>query len=257
MMQPSLSWTIAEVGAGRVEAHADGARLVIPPADGAHYSNAQISDYRTAGAGAFHFRWRPPLRLTLTAQASGPGNSLRGTAGFGFWNHPFSPDARRLPRLPQAIWFFFAAPPGNMALARGVPGHGWKAAQIDAARLRLLPLAPFAPLAALAFRSRWFYDRCFPPLQRAMAIGERALDPALLAERHAYSIEWQRGGARFSVDGRSVLETSNAPRGPAGFIAWLDTQWAIITPQGRIGFGLTPVTHEQTLTVESIEIEQR
>lgn len=246
---------ITETGAGRVETCAGGARLIIPPVDGAQYSNAQIADYRAAGTGAFHFRWRPPLRLTLSAWASSPGAVLRGTAGFGFWNHPFSPDERRFPRLPRAIWFFFASPPSDMALAQGVPGHGWKAAQIDATRWQLLPLIPFAPVAALAFRSRQFYDRWFPPLQRAMAIGERALDPAMLAERHTYAIEWRRDGARFTVDDGIVLETPNAPRGPAGFIAWLDTQWAVITPQGRIGFGLTPVAREQILTIESIDIE--
>lgn len=250
-------WEVTEVGAGRVLHQARGVRFVMQPNDGRHYSNAQITDYGfKRAARAFNFRWQPPLRMTITAWASGSGDTLHGTAGFGFWNHPFSPDVRRFPRLPQAIWFFFASPPSNMELAHGVPGRGWKAAQIDAARPRLLPLAPLAPVAALAFRSRRFYDRWFPPLQRAMAIGERALDPAILTERHTYTIEWRRDGARFAVDDRVVLETANAPRGPAGFIAWMDTRWAVVTPQGQLGFGLTPVAQEQSLTLESIEIEQ-
>jgi hypothetical protein len=250
-------WNISEIGAGRVEAGAEAARCVIPAVEDGRYHNAQISDYRMQGAGAFEFRWRPPLRMTVTAWASGPGDTLRGTAGFGFWTHPFSPEMRRLPRLPQAIWFFFASPPSRMELARGVPGRGWKAAQIDAARPALWPLLPLAPLAALAYRSRWLYDRLYPPLQRAMRIGERELDLALLAERHTYTIDWRTDGARFGVDGNTVLETPRAPRGPAGFVAWLDTQWAIVTPRGEVGFGLTAVEGEQALMIESIDIERK
>lgn len=244
---------VTETGAGRVERDGGRVRFVIPPTDAQHYSNAQVADYDMQ---RFDFRWRPPLRLTVTARASGAAEILRGTAGFGFWNHPFSPDLRRLPRLPRAIWFFFGAPPSQMALAQGVPGYGWKAAQIDTTRRRLLALLPLAPAAALAFRSRWFYDRCYPPLQRAMRIGEHLLDPVLLADWHTYTLEWRRDGARFTVDGVTALETAYAPQGPSGFIAWMDTQWAVVTPQGRIGFGLTPVAQEQSLTLDSIEVTQ-
>jgi len=249
-------WDVTEAGAGRVTYEDAGVRLAVHPNDGTRYSNAQVTDYGfKAGARAFDFRWRPPLRMTVRARASGPGGTLHGTAGFGFWNHPFSPDVQRFPRLPRAVWFFFASPPSNMALAQGVPGHGWKAAQIDASGPRLLALAPFAPLAALAYRSGGFYRRWFPPLQRAMRIGERLLDPGLLADWHTYGIEWRVDSARFAVDGETVLETAAAPRGPAGFIAWMDTRWAVVTPQGRLGFGLTPVTEPQALLMDGVEIE--
>ena len=241
-------WTVTETGAGTVR-ESQG-KLILRVENGqVGYSNAQITDY---AYDRLNFDWRPPLRLTVTAWATG---DPVGTAGFGFWNHPFSPDVQRFPRLPQAVWFFFASPPSNMALARSVPGHGWKAAQIDATGRRLLALAPLAPLAALAYRSRRFYERWFPPLQRAMRIGERLLDPGLLADWHTYAIEWQADRARFAVDGETVLETAAAPRGPAGFIAWMDTRWAVVTPQGRLGFGLTPVAETQALLMEIVEIE--
>lgn len=253
-VQPS-DWEVTETGAGRVTFGDEGLRMAVHPNDGTRYSNAQVTDYGfKARARAFDFRWRPPLRLTIRASATAPGDHLHGTAGFGFWNHPFSPDVQRFPRLPQAIWFFFASPPSNMALAQGVPGRGWKAAQIDAARLRMLALAPLAPLAALAFRSRRLYGRWFPPLQRTMRIGETPLDPALLADWHTYSIEWRSDGARFAVDGQSVLETTAAPRGPAGFIAWMDTRWAVVTPQGQLRFGLTPIATAQALLLNNVEI---
>ena len=255
MKHSPYEWEETEVGAGRVSFERDGLRMAIEPNEGRQYSNAQVTDYGfKIRAHTFNFRWRPPLRLVVRARASAPADQLRGTAGFGFWNHPFSPDVERIPRLPQAIWFFFASAPSNMALARGVPGWGWKAAQIDATGARLLALAPFAPIAAFAYRSRSFYDRWFPPLQRGMRIGEHLLDPGVLADWRTYVIEWRRDGACFSVDGKTVLETDAAPRGPAGFIAWMDTRWAVITPQGNIGFGLTPVDEPQSLQLDSVHI---
>lgn len=244
-------WDVSEVGSGRVSHASDGLRMTVHPSAGA-YSNAQIADYRYSD---FNFRWEPPLRLTVTAWASGSGDRLRGTAGFGFWNHPFSPDANRLPRLPRAIWWFFASEPSDMALAYGVPGHGWKAATIDATHASAWSLIPFAPPAVLLMRSPRMYARIFPLIQHRLKIAEQLLDPALLAARHTYTLDWRTDGARFGVDGETVLETPYAPTGRAGFVAWMDNQYAIVTPQGRFGFGLVPVEREQALMLERVNIE--
>jgi hypothetical protein len=182
------------------------------------------------------------------------GVRVVGTAGFGFWNHPFSPDTRRL-RLPQAIWFFFGAPPHNLALAHGVPGHGWKAATIDAGRPGALPLAPIAPLAVLGMQIPALYHRLYPFIQRRLAVGEAVLAPTLMGAPHTYTLEWRRAGAAFAVDGTTVLETPFSPRGTCGFIAWIDNQYAIVTPQGRFGWGIIPITGEQSLIIEEVEIE--
>jgi hypothetical protein len=245
-------WDVSEVGTGRVSHKTGALRMTIQPTLNA-YSNAQIADYRYAD---FNFRWQPPLRLTVTAWASGGGESLRGTAGFGFWNHPYSPDASRLPRLPRAIWWFFASEPSDMALAYGVPGHGWKAATIDATRAAAWSLIPLAPPAALLMRSPDIYARIFPPIQRRLKIAEHLLDPALLAERHTYTLDWRAEGALFAVDGETVLQTPYAPVGSTGFVAWIDNQYAIVTPQGKLGFGIVPVEHEQWLTLEQVKIER-
>lgn len=250
--QPLSSlWDVAEVGNGSVRVGGGRVNMTLQPSHD-RYSNAQIADYRY---NEFAFRWRPPLRLTVVAQASGAGDTLRGTAGFGFWNHPFSPDSRRLPHLPQAIWFFFASPPSNMALAAGVPGWGWKAATIDATRPAALALAPLALPAALLMRVPSVYARLYPRIQRRLNIAERLLDGALLAECHHYTLDWRENGAVFAVDGATVLETPYAPLGAAGFVAWIDNQYAVVTPQGRLGFGIVPVEREQTLTLEQVTIE--
>jgi hypothetical protein len=243
-------WRITQVGGGRVRAERS-FQLTIQPALG-RYHNAQIADYDYAPR--IPFRWRPPLRLTVRARAALDPASGVGTAGFGFWNHPFSPDSRRI-RLPRAIWFFYAAPPNDMRLARGVPGHGWKAAVIDAARPSALLLAPAAPALIPLLNLPALYDRLYPFIQRRLAIAETLLDPALLASTHTYTIDWRRGGAAFAVDGRSVLQTDRAPLGACGLIAWIDTQFAVVHPGGRLAFGTRPLTAAQSLFIDSIQIE--
>ena len=94
-----------------------------------HYTDAQIDDY--AGRARSAFPWHPPLRMEVRARSSLPAatatstnesmNILRGTAGFGFWNYPFSIRGDIL-MLPEAVWFFYASPPSNMALVAGIQG---------------------------------------------------------------------------------------------------------------------------------------
>ena len=129
------SLRISEIGAGKALCAGGEWRLSLPVADSDRYHDAQICDY--VGRD---FHNAPPARLSLEARFDG---EPRGTAGFGFWNHAFAPGERGF-RLPQALWFFFGSPPNNMALAKGVPGHGWKAATFNARSWRFLALLPFA-----------------------------------------------------------------------------------------------------------------
>ncbi len=253
-LSPPTSWVQTEIGTGHIQASGQALQLNIGRSSSQQYSNAQISDYNYQ---SFQFRWRPPVRMTMNARASAAGDQLRGTAGFGFWNHPFSPDVRahRWPRLPQAIWFFFGSPPNDMRLAYDVPGHGWKAAQIDAGRPHALTLIPLALPALLLLRFPPFYQRFYPDIQRALAIHEAKLDDRLLIEPHKYTIEWRANGTTFFVDDQIVLKTPVTPRGPCGFIAWLDNQYAIVTPQGRFGGGIIPIERDQSLWLDQIAIE--
>lgn len=226
-----------QVGGGRCIVTGDGLRLAVAGARQAAYANAQIDDYgpapdRPGWLPRAGFPWRPPLRLTVQARASGP---LLGTAGFGFWNNPFSPLGTTL-ALPAAIWFFFASQPSDMALAAGVPGAGWKAACIDATRPRALAWAPFTLPVLLLNRAPAIYRRLWPRVQRALSIAEAPLAP-LDPTWRTCTIEWRSDGARFTVDDAVVLETGCAPRGPLGFVAWVDNQWMVATPWGRFGWG--------------------
>ncbi len=244
-------WTAWTVGAGSLD-HAPGLlRCHLDDATARQYSDAQISDYH---ADRRTFAWTPPLRMSVRAWASHPTPSLKGTAGFGFWNEPFTPLGRGLPRLPRAVWFFFGSPPNNMALVQGVPGWGWKAATLDATRLPFLLLAPLAPIGFALMRFPALYRCLWPVGQWALGASE-ALLPVDLGEPHTYTLDWLTDSVVFQVDGELVHTSPYAPGGPLGFIAWMDNQYAVVTPQGRFRFGLVAVGGPQWLALDRVEIQ--
>ncbi|HEV2238013.1 MAG TPA: hypothetical protein VGR57_15235, partial [Ktedonobacterales bacterium] len=59
--------------------------------------------------------------------------------------------------------------------------------------------------------------------------------------------------ARFAVAGREVLVAPHPPAGPLGFVAWVDNQYAIATPDGTLRFG-TLDTGPQWLEIAHIRI---
>jgi hypothetical protein len=244
-------WQPLLIGSGQLKLENSQLTCTVGLGDDKTYHDAQICDYANLRRSAFP--WRPPLKMTVRAWASHPVNELRGTAGFGFWNQPFMPTGKGLPRLPRAVWFFFGSPPNNMALAKGVPGYGWKAATFDAITPLFFAMLPFAPLGFLLMRSPTLYNRLWPIAQKAIRVSEKLLDVDITTS-HIYELIWQADSVDFSVDGHIVHHAPYAPCGPLGFIAWIDNQYAIVTPQGRLGFGFIPLPHEQSLILDSVEI---
>jgi hypothetical protein len=259
-------WRHHMVGHGWCEQEGEVLRLVTAGAEarGLSYSDAQIDDYRLRPrqrprAGLLApgglplprpFIRRPPLRLRLRARFSHPEGALRGTAGFGFWNYPFTLP----PRAPRAIWFFYGSAPNDMPLAMGVPGRGWKAAVVDTGRARALALLPFAPLLVPLLRRPALYRGLYPPLQRAVGVAE-ALVRAPMEQWHEYVVEWGARRSRFLVDGRVVLDEAPSPRGPMCFVAWVDNQYLVLTPQGQLRWGLLEVPQRQWLELAELRIE--
>ncbi|MCB9452488.1 MAG: hypothetical protein H6672_13710 [Anaerolineaceae bacterium] len=243
-------WRMTTIGEASITPHDDRLALAVNPTPAGVYSDSQITDYQTRQ----DFRWSPPARLTVTVYTDRPAADIRGTAGFGFWNHPFEPGKRGV-HLPQAVWFFFSSPPSDMRLAVGVPGPGWKAATFDARRLAFWALLPTAPVGVFLMRIPALYRRLWSVGQRALGVSEGLLDSRLLAEPHTYTLDWLAERAIFQVDGQVVYKAPTTPRGPLGFIAWIDNQYAIVTPQGRFGFGLLPLADSQALILSEVHIE--
>lgn len=253
-------WTQTCIGPGTLSVSASILRLAFPGIEEGHYADAQIDDYGTLARTAFP--WKPPLRMEVRARSSHPAASindtsesadiLRGTAGFGFWNYPFSVRGDIL-MLPEAVWFFYASPPSNMALVPGVPGWGWKAQIVHsmrpAALLATLPTALTTAWGILTGDSqpaaRW--------LQRLSGANEAFLTADMTAW-HNYMLEWHTTEAIFFVDGKCVLRSPQPPTRPLGFVAWLDNQYAIATPRGVFRFG-TVASGPQWLELDSISIQ--
>jgi hypothetical protein len=263
----STHWRRVEKGSGTLGAQNGALRFCLSNATSARYANAQIDDYQ--GLPRRQFAWRRPLRLTvqarfshLPAPATGEtamsGHTLKGTAGFGFWNDPFLMTEPRLPALPRAAWFFYASPPSDMKLDLDVPGFGWKAATIDAQRLAALWLTPLALPTVLLMNVRPLYRAIWPAIQRKLNVAEALLDVDP-REWHTYELEWGTQRARFRVAARGealrqVLDAPS-PRGPLGFVMWMDNQYLVATPWGRLRWGVLDVPHQQWMEAARLAIE--
>ena len=239
-----------ELNGGRVS---DGKiwRLTLPPtAQG--YADAQIDDYGTA-SGRGSYPWQPGTMISLRARFSHGRDSLVGTAGFGFWNAPFGDPTVRFPALPQAAWFFFASSPSDLPFAPNGPGRGWFAATIDAGTINALLTAPLAPAVLLLNQVQNLRKRIWPWLRRRLQISFAPL-PSPMTDWQGYELLWMPEGCTFSIGGEVVLQTAYSPRGPLGFVCWIDNQYMVATAHGRFGWGVLPTEKKQTLEVADLTV---
>jgi hypothetical protein len=234
-----------EQGSGRVEQR-ETIQLLRTSATQQSYSNAQI-DTTT------ELMDQAPRRLTIEAAFSHGIEELRGTAGFGFWNAPFAPGSSRL-RFPKTAWFFFGSPPLNLSLAAGVPGSGLKAATMDATHPLFFALLPTAPIGFLLMRVPALYRRLWPIGQRAIKVSETGLNLDI-TKPHQYQLDWLPKQVVFSIDGEILHRSSHSPTGKMGFVAWIDNQYAVVTPQGNFGWGLVEEPNPQWIDIFDLKIE--
>jgi len=255
----SARWGRAFINGGWFDLPGDGLRLGFDHASCQRYTDAEINDY--AHLPRSRYPWRPPLRLHVRARVSHPvarpeaaegEPTLKGTAGFGFWNFPLS--LTGMPQaLPEAVWFFYASPPSNMALVPGLPGWGWKAQVVHTCRWGALAALVPTTLAVLGARLTGRDQQAARWIQRFSGTSETLLtaDPCMWTD---YALEWLPSVARFMVDGREVLRVPRPPQGPLGFVAWIDNQYAIATPRGELRFALLD-TGPQWLDLATVRIE--
>ena len=240
-------WNRFAVGSAWVQAEQGVLRLVAGPAAAGSLTDVELNDHRLFPRGGWP--WRPPLRMTVRARASHPADALTGTAGFGFWNSPFGASNDTL-AAPQALWFFHASPPSYMSLAREGHGTGWRAQVLNAPQVP----RPVVVAGALA----WFLLKPLRPLfYRAAATqvgGGEAPVPQSLTAWHTYRIDWLRARAEFWVDDQRVFQTTSVPRGPLGFVAWIDNSMLNVS-QGAFAFGNLAIEERQWLELSGVHIE--
>lgn len=231
-------------------------RLQIPPTSQG-YTDAQLDDYGLPGiTRRADYPWRvlqTGVSLRAIARFSHGEGDLLGTAGFGFWNAPFGDPTVRGVARPSACWFFYGSAPNDLPLAAEGPGRGWFAATLDAARPSAIPLIPLAPFVLLANRVGRVRRRLWPWVQQRLGISFApiAVD---MTEWHDYHLEWRQEGCTFAVDGRTLLHTPHAPRGPLGFVCWIDNQYMVATGDGRFRWGVLPTGQPQWLELQTLEI---
>ena len=239
------------VGGGQVIQTGNLTRFVIPPTTSRTYADAQWDDY--GGLHRSKFPHRPPLRLGLRARFSHDALQLGGTAGFGFWNDPFTLSGGGILASPNTIWFFAGSPPNDQYLCDGVPGRGWKAATLNTGRWPPLLVAPAAVPAILLTRVPGLGRPIMQLVRKLIKAHERLLDVSM-SDWHAYEIGWDVGQALFSVDGVEVFRSPAPPAPPLGFVLWLDNQYAVASEAGDFKFGLIAHAEERWMEIEGLEI---
>ncbi|MGD8858340.1 MAG: hypothetical protein PVG33_18550 [Chloroflexota bacterium] len=241
-----------EINGGQVNEDRGWRLWLEPIQDG--YADAQIDDY--GGRKRSEYAWRPGTQLTLKARFSHDAGQLVGTAGFGFWNAPFGDPTVHWPALPRAAWFFYASSPSDLPFPEEGPGRGWFAGTLNASGTRALALAPLALPVLVANNVLALRRHIWPRIRRQLGISF-ALVPASMVEWHRYDLAWRDDGCRFYVDGELLLEAPHKPTGPLGFVCWLDNQYMVATPNGRLRWGTRPCPEPQWLEIEDLQLERQ
>jgi hypothetical protein len=232
------------VGGGQLRQNGNQYHLAIPPTSDALYTDAQLDDYPHALPHTFSNR--PPQIMRLRARFSSAG--IKGTAGFGYWNHPFSRTGAVI-APPANVWFFYSSEESDLQIARGAPTHGLKASVLNSGQY------PVGLFRVLARPLNWLLG--VPRLSRVLfsfarsAIRAEELPLHIdMTEWHDYEIDWRKTTAILRVDQQEVLCASHPPTMPLGFAAWIDNYRATADSSGKYAFAYVPVVQEQWLELE-------
>ncbi len=238
-----------EINSGRV-LKGDTWLLRLDPA-GAGYADAQLDDY--GDLKRRDYLWRPGTTMDLRARFSHTSGELQGTAGFGFWNAPFGDPSISYPALPQATWYFYASSPSDLPFPERGAGRGWFVATIDAATLQAAAMAPLALPVVVFNNIGLLRRRIWPAVRDRLRISYHPLT-ASMTEWHHYRLDWRSNECRFHVDEVPIFETDSSPGGPLGFVCWIDNQYLVATPQGRLRWGTRPIRRSQWLEIADLNL---
>jgi hypothetical protein len=158
--------------------------------------------------------------------------------------------------MPQAVWFFYASDGSDLPLApTGRKGNGWFVSTIDAAGPRAMAWAPLMVPVFILNRLTTLRQLLWPIIRRDLAISFERLQVDM-ATWHKYEIVWQGDHSLFRVDGMPVLSTPMSPRGPLGFVSWMDNRRMTATPTGRLRWGTQRSRLQQWMEVYEIQLDR-
>ena len=109
----------------------------------------------------------------------------------------------------------------------------------------------------LAGGAAWYLLKPLRPLfYRAAATqvgGGEALIPEAFDTWHTYRLDWLKARVDFFVDDTLIHSTNSSPRGPLGFVAWIDNSMLNIRGDS-FAFGNVAVNNEQWLELSEVAI---
>lgn len=251
-------WTQVATGGGYIKQNRNSLRLGYVSAKKGAYTDAQIDDYTMLSRK--DYLWKPPLRMTVKARLSHNSTNkpkdikqLNGTAGFGFWNRPFTMQGNWF-TMPESVWFFYASNHSNMKLSRHSAGHGWKAQVVHGSKISSLLQAPFLAVLIAHRKITGKKTRLSEILLEKFSGTSEKIVKSDMTQWHTYRIDWLKDGVSFFIDDKKVFQSPLSPTKPLGFVAWIDNAYAIATPDGDISFGRVE-SKEQWLDLDFIKIE--
>jgi hypothetical protein len=234
------------INSGRVDRDGQHYRLTIPTTSADTYVDAQLDDYEHTLPR--QFTNHPPQTMTIRARFS--HQQVKGTAGFGFWNHPFSREGAVIDP-PCNVWFFYSSPESDLRVARGFPGHGFKASMLNSGRMPRVVVTIGSMLFNLLLRVPVISKLIMSAARSAVNTSEIMLNLDMTVW-HEYKLNWLPNVATFCVDGKEILRAPHPPQMALGFAAWIDNYRAS-AGGSHYQFAYVAVTQEQWMELEIMD----
>lgn len=227
--------------------------LLISPGEKGIYRLAQVGD--DTGFSRDCLRWDQPVTLNLRARASAA--DIQGTWGFGFWNDPFSLSlgfgggSRRFPTLPNAAWFFFASPQNHLSFRNNLPANGFIAQTFQSPKIPTY-LMSLGALGLPLLLWTWLARRIRSSIRYLIAEDSFHLNIDV-TQWHPYTLEWGMDQVVFKAGDRT-FKTGIVPKGPLGFLIWIDNQYASFPPSGKLSYGTLTTSQPSWLEIKELSL---
>ena len=160
---------------------------------------------------------------------------------------PFADPTVTRPTLPQAVWFFCVAA-NYLPFPRRGPALSWFVGTVDARQPRALAIAPLTLPVLLLNQIAPLRRHIWPWVQSRLSISHAPLTRPL-DEWHDYRLDWRKRLCVLRRRYAGFSYTRTLTWAAFGFVCWIDNQYLIVTPRGRLGYGVVPLPTQQWLEV--------